>query len=459
MQGVLLILYMLVVSGLIAVVGDRVGYRIGKKRLTWFNLRPRHTAILVAVVTGVSISALTLGTLLLLNRSLSEALFSYTNQIAQAEQELRALNRQKALLEAENAALRVERDHLKVDLDQFRTQQSAAQTRLSEVRDQLAVALQERQEAEAKLAAANEQLAKVQPSLDRAHAELEAVKAEVESARQVIATLESQKQALQLDRDQLERSLDVVQAALTQLENQKNQLEQEIEQLNQLAVRLRRGELAILAGEVLATGVVEAPRGAKPEAIRRQFEHLLAQAEQRALALGSQPMPPLENAILIRREDADQALEKLQEPGSWAVRILSVTNRLKGEPVPVLVQIYPNQRIFAKGSVLAHGVIQPGLSENQIQQQLLGLLNQANQRSQEEGLLSDPITGTVGEFSQVKFLEVVQHLRQSTTPLDVKLVADTDIYTAGPLRVSFLMAEASGQPGSPGVQQAGRSEG
>ncbi|HIK20528.1 MAG TPA: DUF3084 domain-containing protein [Synechococcus sp. M44_DOE_062] len=459
MQGVLLILYMLVVSGLIAVVGDRVGYRIGKKRLTWFNLRPRHTAILVAVVTGVSISALTLGTLLLLNRSLSEALFSYTNQIAQAEQELRALNRQKALLEAENADLRVERDHLKMDLDQFRSQQSAAQTRLSEVRDQLAVALQERQEAEAKLAAANEQLAKVQPSLDRAQAELEAVKAEVESARQMIATLESQKQALQLDREQLERSLDVVQAALAQLENQKNQLEQEIEQLNQLAVRLRRGELAILAGEVLATGVVETPRGAKPEAIRQQFEQLLAQAEQRALALGSQPMPPLENAILIRREDADQALEKLQEPGSWAVRILSLTNRLKGEPVPVLVQIYPNQRIFAKGSVLAHGVIQPGLSENQIQQQLLGLLNQANQRSQEEGLLSDPITGTVGEFSQVKFLEVVQHLRQSTTPLDVKLVADTDIYTAGPLRVSFLMAEASGQPGSPGVQQAGRPEG
>lgn len=98
------------------------------------------------------------------------------------------------------------------------------------------------------------------------------------------------------------------------------------------------------------------------------------------------------------------------------MRILSLTNRLKGEPVPVLVEIYPNQRIFARGSVLAQGVIQPGLSENEIQQRLLELLNQANQRSQAEGLLSDPITGTVGEFSQVKFLEVVQHLRQSTTP-------------------------------------------
>jgi hypothetical protein len=38
----------------------------------------------------------------------------------------------------------------------------------------------------------------------------------------------------------------------------------------------------------------------------------------------------------------------------------------------------------------------------------------------------------------------------------VKLVADTDIYTAGPLRVSFLMAEASGQQGTTPVQQAGQ---
>ncbi|MEN9231588.1 MAG: DUF3084 domain-containing protein [Thermostichus sp. DG02_5_bins_236] len=445
MQGILLIVYMLFVSGLIAVVGDRVGYRIGKKRLTWFNLRPRHTAVLVAVITGVSISALTLGTLLLLNRSLSEALFSYTNQIAQAEQELRALNREKALLEAENAALNAERDRLKVDLDQFRNQQSAAQTRLSEVRDQLNVALRERQEVEAKLVVVNEQLAKVQPSLDQANAELNEVKAEVESARQLIATLEEQKQALQLDRDQLERSLDVVQVALSNLEEQKTQLEREIEQFNQLAVSLRRGELAILAGEVLATGVVNAPAGTEPNSIQQQFEQILAQAEQQALALGSRPAPPMENAVMLRREDADQALDKLKEPGSWAVRVLSLTNRLKGEPVPVLVQIYPNQRIFPKGSVLASGIIQPGLDESQIQQQLLELLNQANQRSQEEGLLSNPITGTVGEFSQVKFLEVVQQLRQSTTPLDVRLVAEADIYIAGPLRVSFLMVETAAQ--------------
>ncbi|MFS8741930.1 DUF3084 domain-containing protein [Synechococcus sp. W65.1] len=459
MQGVLLILYMLFVSGLIAVVGDRVGYRIGKKRLTWFNLRPRHTAILVAVITGVSISALTLGTLLLLNRSLSEALFSYTNQIARARQELQALNRQKAWLETENAALRAERDRLRLDLDRFRSQQSAAQTRLSEVQDQLAAALQARQEAEAKLAATQEQLAQVQPKLEQAQVELAAVKREVESAQQTIATLKSQKQTLQLDRDQLERSLEAAQAALNQLETQKNQLEGEIAQLSQLAVRLRRGELAILAGEVLATGVVQTPAGAKPETVRQQFEQLLAQAEQRALALGSQPIPPLENAILIRREDADRALKKLQEAGSWAVRILSLTNRLKGEPVPVVVQIYPNQRLFAKGSVLAQGVIQPGLSESEIQQRLLELLNEANQRSQEKGLLADPITGTVGEFSQVKFLEVVQQLRQSTTPLDVKLVADADIYTAGPLRVSFLMAQASSQHGPAPAQLRGRREG
>jgi len=44
MYGVTLILVLAVVGGVIAVIGDRLGTRIGKKKLTLFGLRPRHTA-------------------------------------------------------------------------------------------------------------------------------------------------------------------------------------------------------------------------------------------------------------------------------------------------------------------------------------------------------------------------------------------------------------------------------
>ena len=47
---------MLILGGIIAVSGDRIGTRVGKARLTLFKLRPRQTATLVTIVTGTLIS-------------------------------------------------------------------------------------------------------------------------------------------------------------------------------------------------------------------------------------------------------------------------------------------------------------------------------------------------------------------------------------------------------------------
>ena len=64
MSGYILILAVLILGGVIATVGDRIGTRVGKARLSLFNLRPRRTAVLVTILTGTLISATTLGILL-----------------------------------------------------------------------------------------------------------------------------------------------------------------------------------------------------------------------------------------------------------------------------------------------------------------------------------------------------------------------------------------------------------
>ena len=51
---------LLVVGGVIAYVGDRLGTYIGKKRLSAWGLRPRHTAMLYTVLSGGLIAVLTL---------------------------------------------------------------------------------------------------------------------------------------------------------------------------------------------------------------------------------------------------------------------------------------------------------------------------------------------------------------------------------------------------------------
>ena len=75
MFGLRLILILAIVGGLIAWLGDWLGTKIGKKRLSLFGLRPRYTSILVAVSTGVCIAVLTIGIMALSSQEARTALF------------------------------------------------------------------------------------------------------------------------------------------------------------------------------------------------------------------------------------------------------------------------------------------------------------------------------------------------------------------------------------------------
>ena len=75
MTGWLLILALLVLGGVLSTLGDRLGSLVGKSRLSLFNLRPRKTAVLITVMTGSLISALSLGLMLLVSQQLRVGLF------------------------------------------------------------------------------------------------------------------------------------------------------------------------------------------------------------------------------------------------------------------------------------------------------------------------------------------------------------------------------------------------
>ncbi|MEO0490517.1 MAG: DUF3084 domain-containing protein, partial [Cyanobacteria bacterium J06659_2] len=68
--GYLLIVAVLVLGGVIATVGDRIGMRVGKARLSLFNLRPKQTATVISVLTGSVVSGTTLGLLFIISDQL-----------------------------------------------------------------------------------------------------------------------------------------------------------------------------------------------------------------------------------------------------------------------------------------------------------------------------------------------------------------------------------------------------
>ena len=107
MSGWLLILALLILGGVLSNLGDRLGSRVGKARLSLFNMRPRRTAVLITVLTGSLISALSLGLLLLVSRQLRVGLF----ELDALQERLRDSRRSLEAAEAErqNARATIER--------------------------------------------------------------------------------------------------------------------------------------------------------------------------------------------------------------------------------------------------------------------------------------------------------------------------------------------------------------
>ena len=108
MTGWLLILSLLVLGGILSTLGDRLGTRVGKARLSIFKLRPKSTAVLITVFTGSIISAISFATMVVFDRDLRVGLFQLEDireKIIESEKELKKLEKNLYALRSGNVVI------------------------------------------------------------------------------------------------------------------------------------------------------------------------------------------------------------------------------------------------------------------------------------------------------------------------------------------------------------------
>ena len=96
MTAWLKILLVLILGGILSTLGDRLGTRVGKARLSIFKLRPKSTAVLITVFTGSIISAISFATMVVFDRDLRVGLFQLEDireKILESEEELKKLEK------------------------------------------------------------------------------------------------------------------------------------------------------------------------------------------------------------------------------------------------------------------------------------------------------------------------------------------------------------------------------
>lgn len=273
---------------MLSTLGDRLGSRIGKARLSLFRLRPRKTAVLVTVLTGSLISALTLGLMVAVSERLRVGLF----QLDQLE--ARLSNSRKAL------------------------QTSGAQ--LARTENQLHQAQGERQRAEADRRRADQGRA-------TARGQLKQVEARAQQLRAALAPLQQRRRQLEAERDRLGRDVKARDGELRQLQERTARGQQELKQLEGKVLALRSGDVVLSSAQPLIVAQVAIP---KPTVAKQVVEDLLRQANLRAFEQVLPGQKPDRQLLLIPRSEVLKVEQAIGNGGSWVVSILSAGNVLRG---------------------------------------------------------------------------------------------------------------------------------
>jgi septal ring factor EnvC (AmiA/AmiB activator) len=102
MFPVKIILVTILTSGLIAFLGDRIGHYVGRRRMSLLKLRPRTTATIFTIITGILIALLTIFSLTLISSTARTAFFgieqlhsklnSFNHELAEKNSEIEKTN-------------------------------------------------------------------------------------------------------------------------------------------------------------------------------------------------------------------------------------------------------------------------------------------------------------------------------------------------------------------------------
>lgn len=91
-RGIGNVAIIMVLAGIVAYVGDRVGHQVGRKRLSLYGIRPRYTSTIVAIATGMIIALVVSLVAIFASQQVKTAFFKL-NSINQQITELQARQR------------------------------------------------------------------------------------------------------------------------------------------------------------------------------------------------------------------------------------------------------------------------------------------------------------------------------------------------------------------------------
>ena len=419
LYGLYLIAALVISGGAIAFIGDRLGTKIGKKRLSLFGLRPRHTSTIITIVTGILITGLTIGLLSIASKEVRTALFGLDELNASLDAARWELN----LTSNELASAKREYEKASSDLEQSRKDVEQLQNEQAELRDES----DRLKEGNRKLELTNAKLIDDNDNLVNDNERLSADNDRLALDNQTLVanneTLASENEKLNADNETLA--------------DDNKKLEERTERLRSGLTAIREGDIVLRAGEVLASGVIAGNRDT--EEIVRDIDELAELATENVSARAGE-----EASVWIYQPELRAAVEQIANSNQDAVlRITAAGNLMRGEPIRATLELYTNENVYEKDEFVAsraYEITESGVAEEVVRD----FLREVNRAAVAKGVLPDPIRGTIGVMEGSQFYQVVDAISEIKGPINLTAYARDTTTTLGPLRVIVKLEHPKG---------------
>lgn len=370
-----LIAGIILVSAFVAYVGDVVGMKLGKKRISFFRLRPRHTSSIITALTGLLIALGILAVLSVTSQNVRTALFS---------------------------------------MKYIQRQITGLTTQLQDNRDELA-------EMEVRLFDNEQDLVDSQQDLFDAEKKLDLA--------------QSRTRELEETKESLEKELASLQEEKARSQEQVQSLREEAESLRVGLDEVREGRIVVFSGELL--GQVAIPEGSSSQQVKDALKEIRARARYFvALRFGGEPEDV--RLAMLGEEEESRLVQDLKGGGYRKVlRLLAASNAVQGEEVKIELRTYVSERVYRKKTQILSAVVPRVTTEEQAESELYSLLRKVNARAVSDGVLPDPLRKTVGNLTATEFYEALEALTTVGGSVEVSVFALEDVYSEGPVRVGI----------------------
>lgn len=385
--GIAMFLVLMIMGGVIAFLGDKIGSKVGKKRLSLFGLRPKYTSIIVTIISGILISFLTIAALAVVNENVRVALFG----LSRLQERMANLNQE---IEVKNKELEEGKQQLKERNKEYKYMTLRSENISKEL-----------ERVESQRAYAETELSVVQKAYDEARQGVEASAEEIEK---------------------LEKTKEELSGNISKLNKEKESL------LGNIAA-IREGTVVFRAGQVLTDAVVD------ENMTKEQSEQVLGSILNDINNLLKDRMNVKDKDVyLVRMPQVsfDSAVEKVKEAkNKKLVRVVAAGNLILGEPAIVEFDVFDNNLIFLKNETIMKAEMLNYGNLKRPDAQVLRLLNDLNHYAKGKGVLPDPITGKIGQLEGQELLNVIEKVKAYNSKCTLIIKAKKDIYSEGPLLI------------------------